>query len=90
MAKRIGGIIKQSSKKKVQFPIHIVEADSGKTVYSHNAKRALLLASNMKIITTAATLKFLGSDYDYKTQIGLSGEALVVIGSSDPLLGRAV
>lgn len=30
LAKRIGGIIKQSSKifqKKVQFPIHIVEAD---------------------------------------------------------------
>ena len=49
-----------------------------------------MLASNMKIITTAAALKFLGSDYDYKTQIGLSGEALVVIGSGDPLLGRAV
>jgi len=90
--------------KKVQFPIHpappkgssrrggihIVEADSGKTVYSHNAKRALLLASNMKIITTAAALKFLGSprpsdergsDYDYKTQIGLSGPALTRLDS---------
>jgi len=44
----------------------------------------------MKIITTAAALKFLGPDYNYKTQIGLCGEVLVVIGSGDPLLGRAV
>lgn len=66
LIKQIDTIINRPSQKKVQFSIRIVKADSGKTktVYSHNAKRALLPASNMKIITTAAALKFLGPDYD--------------------------
>jgi len=64
LIKQIDTIINRPSQKKVQFSIRIVKADSGKTVYSHNAKRALVPASNMKIITTAAALKFLGPDYD--------------------------
>ena len=63
LAKRIDGIISQSSHKKVQFSIHIVKADSGRMVYSHNSRDALVPASNMKIIVTAAALKFLGPEY---------------------------
>ena len=63
LAKQIDGIISRTSQKKVQFSIHIVKADSGKAVYGHNAKKALSPASNMKIITTAAALKYLGPDY---------------------------
>jgi len=90
LAKRINGIISQSSQKKVQFSIHIVKADSGRMVYSHNARRALVPASNMKIIVAAAALKYLGPDYEYKTKIGLCGETLVIVGSGDPLLGDKV
>jgi len=90
LIKRIDGIISQSSQKKVQFSIHIVKADSGRTVYKHNAGKGLVPASNMKIIATAAALKFLGPDYKYKTKVGLCGDTLVVIGSGDPLLGDKV
>jgi D-alanyl-D-alanine carboxypeptidase/D-alanyl-D-alanine-endopeptidase (penicillin-binding protein 4) len=90
LAERINGIIKQSSLKKVQFSIHIVKADSGKTVYKHNANKAMVPASNMKIITTAAALKYLGPNYEFKTAVGLCGDTLVVIGSGDPLLGDKV
>ena len=87
LAGKINGIIRKSSQKKVQFSIHIVKADSGKTIYSHRSTSALIPASNMKIIITAAALKYLGSDYEYKTKIGLLNDTLIIIGSGDPLLG---
>jgi len=90
LAKRIDGIISQSSQKKVQFSIHIVKAGSGRTVYSHNARRALVPASNMKVITSAAALKYLGPRYEYETKVGLCDGTLVVIGGGDPLLGDKV
>lgn len=87
LTKRVDAIISQPSLKDVQFSIHIIKAVSGRTMYSHNSKEPLVPASNMKIITTAAALKFLGADYKYKTKVGLCDDTLVVIGSGDPLLG---
>lgn len=87
LAKRVDGIISRSLQQKVRFSIHIVKADSGGTVYKHDAGELMIPASNMKIITTAAALKYLGPDYEYKTKVGLCDDTLVVIGSGDPLLG---
>jgi len=87
ITKRIDGIINQSSQKNVQFSIHIVEARTGITVFSHNATRPLIPASNMKIIVTAAALEYLGPNFKYETKVGLLGDTLVIIGSGDPLLG---
>jgi len=60
LATQIDACLKRPSQKKVQYAIHIVKVDSGKTLYSHNAKKAMVPASNMKIIVTAAALKYLG------------------------------
>ena len=90
LTERIDGIINQPSQKGVQYSIVIVKADSGETVYSHNAKEAMVPASNMKVITTAAALKYLGPDYKFTTEVGLCGDTLVVIGGGDPLLGDEV
>ena len=84
---KIDGIIRRLSQRKVQFSIHIVKADSAETVYSHNAAKTLVPASNMKIIVIAAALKYLGPHYEYKTKVGLYDDTLIVIGSGDPLLG---
>lgn len=70
-----------------QYAIRIVEPESGAVVYSHNATKALIPASNMKLITTAAALHYLGPLFEYQTRVGLSGQTLVIIGSGDPLLG---
>jgi len=87
LAGRINAVIGQPHQKSVQFSIHIIKADSAKSVYSNNAKMALIPASNIKIITTAAALKYLGPNYKYKTRIGIQEGSLVVIGSGDPLFG---
>jgi D-alanyl-D-alanine carboxypeptidase/D-alanyl-D-alanine-endopeptidase (penicillin-binding protein 4) len=70
-----------------EYSIHIVEPRSGTVLYSHNARKPLLPASNMKIVTTAAALHYLGPDFEYRTKVGRQNGALVVIGSGDPLLG---
>jgi D-alanyl-D-alanine carboxypeptidase/D-alanyl-D-alanine-endopeptidase (penicillin-binding protein 4) len=90
LAEKVDSIVSRSSQQKVHFSIHIVKADSGVAVYSHNEREPMIPASNMKIITTAAALKFLGPDYVYKTKVGLCDNTLVVIGSGDPLLGDKV
>ncbi len=87
LAKRIGPVISGSLQEGVTFSIHIVKADTGSTVYEKGAKEPLIPASNMKIITTAAALRYLGADFEYKTKVGLYENSLVVIGSGDPLLG---
>ncbi len=87
LATQINGIINQPSLKKVQFSVCIAEANTGRMVYKYNETKPMLPASNMKIIITAAALKYLGPDYQYKTQIGLCGDTLIVFGSGDPLLG---
>jgi len=90
MAERIDGIINKSSQKGVQFSIAIVKADSDEVVYSHDANKAMMPASNMKIVTSAAALKYLGPDYKFTTKVGLCGDKLAVKGSGDPLLGDEV
>lgn len=87
IAEQINGIITQKSQQKVDFSIQIVEADSGKVIYSHNPHKALIPASNMKLIVTAAALHYLGPDYEFKTIAAMSGKSLVVLGGGDPLFG---
>jgi len=85
LSRQINAIV--SSQKGVQFSIHIIEAGSGQTVYAYNARQPLMPASNMKVVTTAAALKYLGADFKYTTRLGMCGETLVVVGSGDPLFG---
>ncbi|MHC4582671.1 MAG: D-alanyl-D-alanine carboxypeptidase/D-alanyl-D-alanine-endopeptidase, partial [Planctomycetota bacterium] len=87
LAKQVDTIIAKALAQKVKFSIHIIKADSGKTVYDHNSRELMIPASNMKLMVSAAALKYLGPDYVYRTRVGLSGKQLAVIGSGDPLLG---
>lgn len=72
--------------------ILIVDPTSGDTLYSRNAGKLFMPASNMKILTSAVALAHLGADYRYMTTFAargtvsegtLSGD-LVVIGRGDP------
>lgn len=87
LAGRIKGVTAQKHLKKVQFGIHIIDADSGRTVYAKNSAEPMTPASNMKIVASAAALRFLGSDYEFTTKVGFIGRTLVVVGAGDPLLG---
>lgn len=90
LAKRIDSIVGRKSQRKVQFSVQIIKADSGKTVYRRDATKALIPASNMKIIISGAALKYLGPKYKYQTKVGLCNDTLVIVGSGDPLLGDEV
>ncbi len=88
LAGRIAEVV--GSARQRDYAIRVVEPESGRTVYTHNAEAALIPASNMKLITTAAALKYLGPLFEYKTQVSLYDNTLVVVGSGDPLLGDKV
>jgi len=87
ITKRINSIISAKSQKKVDFAVEIIEAKTGKTVYSHNGTKAMIPASNMKLVISAAAIKYLGADYQFTTKIGLLDDTLIIIGGGDPLFG---
>ncbi|HIJ67363.1 MAG TPA: D-alanyl-D-alanine carboxypeptidase/D-alanyl-D-alanine-endopeptidase [Planctomycetes bacterium] len=87
LTSRINSIINRKSQKKVCFAVKVINAKTGKTLYARNADKPMIPASNMKIITSAAALEYLGPDYEFTTRVGLLEQTLAVIGGGDPLLG---
>jgi serine-type D-Ala-D-Ala carboxypeptidase/endopeptidase (penicillin-binding protein 4) len=77
----------------------VEDADSGEVLYSLNADRYLLPASNAKLFTAALTLATLGSDYCFHTTVeshshadseGLLQGDLVLVGRGDPNLSNRI
>ncbi len=72
--------------------ILIVDPSSGDTLYSRNAGKLFMPASNMKILTSSSALTKLGPDYRYRTSFAARGSIvngtlngdLLVIGRGDP------
>jgi serine-type D-Ala-D-Ala carboxypeptidase/endopeptidase (penicillin-binding protein 4) len=65
------------------------------TLYERNARKLLVPASNMKIVTLAAAAERLGWDYRYETRLLAAGRIadgrldgdLLVVGNGDPSIG---
>ncbi|MCA9699024.1 MAG: D-alanyl-D-alanine carboxypeptidase/D-alanyl-D-alanine-endopeptidase, partial [Myxococcales bacterium] len=78
----------------VKVGISVVDLESGKTLYSHDADVALNPASNTKLVTTAAALHILGPEHRYATRIWAEGQPvdgvlqgkLYLQGGGDPSL----
>ncbi len=77
--------------------VHVVDLLSGETVYSFNPQTRRILASNTKLITSAAALDRLGPGYFFETEVLIRGEVsagvlagdLAIVGGGDPnLSGR--
>ncbi len=77
--------------------VHVVDLLSGETVYSFNPQTLRILASNTKLITSAAALDRLGPGYFFETEVLVRGEIqagalvgdLAIVGGGDPnLSGR--
>ncbi|MFA5422459.1 MAG: D-alanyl-D-alanine carboxypeptidase/D-alanyl-D-alanine-endopeptidase [Phycisphaerae bacterium] len=90
LSSSISEILSRPNEGRVGYGIHIIDADTGRQYYDKNAYYPFIPASNMKLITTAAALNYLGPDYVYQTTVGLDGNTLVIIGSGDPLLGDRI
>jgi D-alanyl-D-alanine carboxypeptidase/D-alanyl-D-alanine-endopeptidase (penicillin-binding protein 4) len=72
--------------------VDIYDLAKQKVIYQKNNRMLLHPASNMKILTSAAGLKFLGKGYEFKTSLYYEGEIvdsvlyghLFVVGGCDP------
>jgi D-alanyl-D-alanine carboxypeptidase/D-alanyl-D-alanine-endopeptidase (penicillin-binding protein 4) len=81
-----------------QIGLLIVNPKTGDTIYSRNAGKLFMPASNQKIITSAVALTQLGPDYRYHTVIARRGALrdtvlngdLIVIGRGDPTMSDRV
>lgn len=70
----------------------IIDLDSGETILSHNADKALTPASNMKLLTTIAALEQLGPEFEFVTRVMSRGSVkdgtlsgnLCIMGGGDP------
>lgn len=71
----------------VQVGVEIQDLD-GAVVYSFRGEQPMLLASNVKLLTTAAALLELGPDHRWRTQARLDGGRLWIRGGGDPSLRR--
>jgi serine-type D-Ala-D-Ala carboxypeptidase/endopeptidase (penicillin-binding protein 4) len=87
LQQRIDQIIARKDQKNVQFSITVVDPQTGARLYGHDSLNPLTPASNMKLVTSFTTVKYLGGEYKFVTKVGLVGGKLVVIGGGDPLLG---
>jgi D-alanyl-D-alanine carboxypeptidase/D-alanyl-D-alanine-endopeptidase (penicillin-binding protein 4) len=87
LARRVAAVLGQPGLRRVELSACVVRCVDGEIIYEKNPHLALMPASNMKVVTSAAALESLGRDFAFSTRVGLCGEALVVIGSGDPLFG---
>ena len=90
----IDSLTSQPEFRNAQWGVLIVNPRTGDTIYSKNAGKLFMPASNMKIVTSAVALTLLGADYRYRTIFATDGEVrdslldgnLIVIGRGDPTI----
>ena len=82
---QIDKIIK-NNQSKASISIKIVSLSDESTLYELNSEKLMTPASNLKLITAAASLHFLGTNYSYKTYVGHKDKDLILIGNGDPTL----
>jgi len=87
LQEKIKQIISRKDQANVKFGILITEPRSGAQIFSYNENLPLIPASNMKLVTSFAALKYLGRQFEYITTAAISDKKLVIAGSGDPLLG---
>lgn len=88
----LNNIIKNEFFKHSQIALDVYDLTAGKTLYSHNSKLLFNPASNMKLLTTAAGLVFLGPDHYFTTSLYYKGVVegvtlygdLYIVGGLDP------
>ena len=92
LAHNIDSLTSQPDFRNAQWGVLIVNPRTGDTLYSKNAGKLFMPASNMKIITSAVALTLLGPEYRYRTTFLTDGPVrdslldgnLLVIGRGDP------
>ncbi len=88
----IDSMVAQPKFSNAHWGILIVDPERGDTLYSRNAGKLFMPASNQKLVTGSVALTLLGPDYQFRTAYAARGPVeggvlrgdLVVIGRGDP------
>lgn len=94
----IDSMVAEPEFRNAHWGILVVDPDRGDTLYSHNAGKLFMPASNMKIVTGSVALTQLGPDYRFTTSFVADGAVcngtlrgdLIVNGSGDPSVSDAM
>jgi serine-type D-Ala-D-Ala carboxypeptidase/endopeptidase (penicillin-binding protein 4) len=89
---KLDNIIKDKFFDNCLISLQVEDLTDNKTIYKKNEKMLLHPASNMKILTSAAALLYLGPDYEFKTYLYYDGFTsndtlfgnIYVVGGCDP------
>ena len=81
--------------KSAQFGICVYDLDNDTLIYSRNDDKLLVPASNLKIVTTSASLYLLGPDCRFTTRLLRAGSEengiiegdIILVGGGDPTFG---
>lgn len=77
--------------------ISVLSLETGEYIFNHNNERNFIPASTQKLITTAAALEYLGSEYQFRTNLYLDGDLsengeffgnLIIRGLGDPTINN--
>ncbi len=97
LEKRVEKILKHQHLKKATISVRIVTAKDNRVLFSHNTYTPLKPASNMKLLTTAAALLYLGGGFEFETGIYIShkvskgklpGNIIIKAGGDPNISGR--
>lgn len=92
LSRAVGVEVARALRDTAAMGVHIVELDTGETVYAYSPDERRVIASNSKLFTTAAALDALGPGYFFETRLLLRGSVtagtlqgdLGVVGAGDP------
>ncbi|HVE33878.1 MAG TPA: D-alanyl-D-alanine carboxypeptidase/D-alanyl-D-alanine-endopeptidase [Gemmatimonadaceae bacterium] len=92
LARSIDSMIGSRDFRSANWGILIVDPERGDTLYSHNAEKLFIPASNQKLVVSSVMLERSGPEYRYKTFVVAQGRVadgtldgnLAVIGRGDP------
>jgi len=84
---RLEGIIRSTNLGEASVSFYVMDMADGLGVAEYNSDKAMIPASNMKLVTTAAAAVLFDNDFHFKTRLYRQGDALVVVGDGDPAFG---
>ncbi|MFB3923898.1 MAG: D-alanyl-D-alanine carboxypeptidase/D-alanyl-D-alanine-endopeptidase [Terriglobia bacterium] len=98
LVRKIEAILRSSDARRGQWGIAVVQLSNNRVLYTREADRLFLPASNMKLFTTAAAVEELGPDFVFRTTVESSTPPdaegrvadLILVGRGDPTLGNRV
>jgi len=72
--KKIRAAIRHECRITSKLGVYVRSMSAQETLYAHRATEKAIPASNMKLLTTAAALRYLGPDYVFPTDVYMHGE----------------